>query len=361
MEEEARPVRHEPVMLRECLEYLALPSGGAALDATVGLGGHAAAMLERLGPRGLLIGLDRDPQALARAAERLAEATAGWEGSAVPFRLVRSDFRRLEGALEHTPPLDAALFDLGVSSLQLDVPERGFSFRASGPLDMRMDPESPTTAADLVNHLPEVELARLLWEYGEERHARRIARRIGERRPLRSTAELADAAWGAYPPAARHGRIHPATRTFQALRIAVNQELEAIEPALLTACGRLAPGGRLVVLAYHSLEDRLVKRTFEFLSGRCRCPDGAPACTCGAVPRARILTRKPLTPAEEEVRRNPRARSARLRAIERLPAPPLQPEQPPAVAAAPVRRTSTRVPPPSRGCQATDAPIRSAR
>jgi 16S rRNA (cytosine1402-N4)-methyltransferase len=205
--------------------------------------------------------------------------------------------------------------------MQLDLAGRGFSFRVEGPLDMRMNPEEDVPASDLLRSLPEEELARIIWEWGEERYSRRIARRIVERRstaPLSTTRELADLVWHAYPAKERHGRLHPATRTFQAIRIAVNEELAALEPALMAAAEQLAPGGRIVVLSYHSLEDRIVKRTFEFLAGRCRCPPELPMCRCGAVERCRILTRKPLEPSADEVERNPRARSARLRAVERV-------------------------------------------
>jgi 16S rRNA (cytosine1402-N4)-methyltransferase len=325
-------VRHEPVMTAECLEYLAPRPGGVFVDATLGLGGHAVEILRRIGSSGRLIGLDRDPEAIRRAETRLRDAlesgipaleSAIPSPKSEPFVTARTDFRHLGDALDGAgvDHADGFLFDLGVSSLQLDLAERGFSFRQSGPLDMRMDPEQETTAADLVNHLPEAELARVLWEYGEERYSRRIARRILERRPLKTTSDLAEAVWGAYPPKERYGRIHPATRTFQALRIAVNNELAALEPALLAAVERLRPGGRIVVLSYHSLEDRIVKRALEFLAGRCRCPSELPACACGAVPRVLILTRKPVEPGQEEVARNPRARSARLRAAEKLPEP----------------------------------------
>jgi 16S rRNA (cytosine1402-N4)-methyltransferase len=312
-------VTHEPVMLAECLDYLAPRPGATIVDATLGLGGHSLAMLERIGPEGRLIGIDRDPEALRRAEERLRAACETWGWSACPFTLVHSDFRFLTSALSGSADrIDGLLIDLGVSSMQLDLPERGFSFRGSGPLDMRMDPTTERTAADLVNELRESDLANILWKLGEERYSRRIARRIVERRPLRTTQDLVDAVWGAYPAGERRGRIHPATRTFQALRIAVNDELQAIEPALSLAVRRLSPGGRIVVLAYHSLEDRLVKRTFEYLSGRCRCPPELPVCQCRAREWVRILTRKPVEPSSEEVERNPRARSARLRAVEAL-------------------------------------------
>ena len=313
-------------MLAECLEFLAPRPGAVMVDATLGLAGHSVPLLERVGPTGLLIGLDRDPAALRRAAARLEEACEARSWAGRPFRTVHTDFRELGPALDapgvrDARPVHGFLFDLGVSSMQLDLAERGFSFRAEGPLDMRMDPTSGRPAAHLVNHLPEAELARVLWEYGEERYSRRIARRVVERRqsrPLQTTAELAELAWLSYPPDERRGRIHPATRTFQALRIAVNEELEALEPAIFAAADRLAPGGRIVVMSYHSLEDRIVKRAFEFLAGRCRCPVEIPLCQCGAARRVRILTRKPVQPAEAEIERNPRARSARLRAVESL-------------------------------------------
>jgi 16S rRNA (cytosine1402-N4)-methyltransferase len=310
-------------MLAECLEHLAPQPGDIMVDATLGLGGHARELLHRIGPSGRLVGLDRDTQALVLADARLREACAAWGWSECPLLTARTDFRHLGETLDRSGIGGAAgfLFDLGVSSMQLDQPERGFSFRSPGPLDMRMNPEEGPPAAELVNSLPEAELARILWEYGEERYSRRIARRIVERRqstPLESTQDLVDAVWGAYPPKERHGRIHPATRTFQALRIAVNDELAALEPALHAAADRLAPGGRIVVLSYHSLEDRIVKRTFEYLAGKCRCPGEIPVCICNPEQRVRILTRKPLSPSEAEVARNPRARSARLRAVLRL-------------------------------------------
>jgi 16S rRNA (cytosine1402-N4)-methyltransferase len=314
-------------MLAECLDYLALQPGDAAVDCTLGLGGHSLEMLRRVGPDGRVVGLDRDPEALRRAEARLRNACREWGWTVCPITPIQSDFRNLGEALSHSTlrPLQSAisgfLFDLGVSSMQLDVAERGFSFRESGPLDMRMGPDADQSAEELVNTRSEVNLAQILWEYGEERYSRRIARRIVERRvrePLRTTQDLVDAVWGAYPPKERHGRLHPATRTFQALRIAVNDELAALEPALTGAADHLKSKGRIVVLSYHSLEDRIVKRTFEWLAGRCRCPAELPACACGATERVKILTRKPVEPSAAEVERNPRARSARLRAVERI-------------------------------------------
>lgn len=287
---------HTPVLLSETLRWLDPGPGGVYVDATVGSGGHAEAILERIGPSGLLIGLDRDPEAIAFAQDRLARF-----GEAV--RLVRANFATLRATLQGlgVARVDGVLMDLGVSSLQLARPERGFSFSLTGPLDMRMDPAIPTTAADLVNRLPEHALAEILARYGEEPFARRIAREIVRSRPLRTTEELREAVARAVPRRAWPRRIDVATRTFQALRIAVNQELEALEQALPQAVDVLVPGGRLVVIAFHSLEDRIVK---QFLR---------------RTERVRILTPKPVRPSPEEVRQNPRARSARLRAAEKLP------------------------------------------
>lgn len=309
-------------MLPEVLEALAPRPGGLYLDATVGLGGHASALLEALAPAGRLLGLDQDPEALEIARARLEQVARRCEWLVPePFRLERANFDDLSAVLDRSGEalLRGTLFDLGVSSLQLDRPERGFSFRLEGPLDMRMDPERPRTAADLANRLPEVDLARIIADYGEEHRARRVARAIvqaRERRPLTTTAELAEVVARSVPRTPGL-KIHPATRTFQALRIAVNEELELLPRALETAIRRLEPVGRIAVLAYHSLEDRIVKRAFARLSGHCECPPRLPICACGAEPLLRVLTRKPLMPGEEEVRRNPRARSARLRAAER--------------------------------------------
>lgn len=280
---------HAPVLVAEVVAFLDPRPGKTFLDATVGTGGHAEALLSRGAG---VVGIDRDPEALALARERLA-----------PFgdraTLLRGNFRDLQSLLAPLglPPLDGALFDLGVSSLQLDSPGRGFSFSADGPLDMRMDPDGPTTAADLVNGLPERDLARILFEYGEERYARRIARAIARARPILTTGELASLVARVYPPG-RH-RIHPATRTFQALRIAVNDELSALQKALPAALSLLRPGGVLCVISFHSLEDRIAKRFLrtEALAGR-----------------VEVLTKKPVTPGEKELLRNPRARSAKLRA-----------------------------------------------
>jgi len=310
---------HVPVMRAEVREMLAPRPGGVVVDATVGAGGHAVELLSALAPTGRLIGIDQDPDALAMARERL-DAAAGTHGAT--YTLLRGNFRDLRALLAEAgvEAVDGILFDLGVSSMQLDRPERGFSFRGAGPLDMRMDPAAPVTAADLVRELPERELARIFREYGEERWAGRVARRIvarRARRPIETTDDLAAIVRAAIPargPAA----IDPATRVFQALRIAVNRELEALAEAIEAAVELLRPGGRLVVLSYHSLEDRIVKQTFLRLSGRCFCPRHLPVCVCGARTLLRVLTPKPLVPSDAERAVNPRARSARLRAAERL-------------------------------------------
>lgn len=291
------PPEHVPVLLEAVLEWLRPRPGGVYVDATVGTGGHAERILEACGPTGRLVGIDRDPEALDVAHRRLRRFAGR-------VQLVRGDFADLKALLVRTgvPQVDGVLFDLGVSGLQLAHPERGFSFQLEGPLDMRMDPQQQLTAADLVNRLSERELASLLRRYGEEPFAGRIARSIVRRRPLRTTSDLVAAVEAAVPPGRRPRRIHVATRTFQALRIATNRELECLESALAQVPEVLRPGGRVVVISFHSLEDRLVKRAFR------------------SDPRLVPLVRKPVRPGPEEVRRNPRARSARLRAAERVEA-----------------------------------------
>ncbi len=312
---ETAPV-HVPVLLRETLALLDPQPGGVYVDCTVGLGGHAAAILEHMEGRGLLLGIDRDALALAEAGAALA-----------PFRpqviLVRSDFGRLREILERLAltAVDGILFDLGVSSLQLEAPGRGFSYWRDEPLDMRMDLTQPVSARHLVNGLTEAELAGLIREYGEERWAARIARFIVEarrRQPIETTGQLVEIVKEAVPAPARRTGGHPARRTFQALRIAVNRELELLEAALAQAVEALRPGGRVAVISFHSLEDRLVKQTFRRLAAACVCPPEAPTCTCRATPLVRVLTPQPVVPQPEEVGVNPRARSARLRAAERL-------------------------------------------
>ncbi|HJQ73737.1 MAG TPA: 16S rRNA (cytosine(1402)-N(4))-methyltransferase RsmH [Gaiellaceae bacterium] len=301
---------HVPVMVGEAVEWLRPRPGVFLVDATVGLGGHAAALLAAA-PGARLLGVDRDPSALAVARERLAAA-----GDAVVLRQAHyADLPALLAELGEEGA-DAVLLDLGVSSLQLDDPGRGFSFQAEGPLDMRMGPGAAPSAHEVVNAWSEAELARVIAEYGEEPRARAVARAIVRARPLATTTELAGVI------AAVLGRprpgLHPATRTFQAIRIAVNDELAGLERFLAEGWRLLRPGGRLAVLAYHSLEDRPVKTAFRRWAASCLCPPRAPACTCGWSAKVRILTRRPLRPSDAEVRRNPRARSARLRVVERL-------------------------------------------
>ncbi len=306
------PTRHVPVLLNEVLHYLQPRPGGTYIDATVGGGGHAEAILEASAPDGRLLGLDADPDALGRSHRRLHRF-----GRRVV--LVQAHFDQLENIAhrEGFVPADGILMDLGVSSDQLEDASRGFSFLKPGPLDMRMDPSLSHTAADLVNTLDEAELAHLIRRYGEEPHARRIARAIVRARPIYTTTELADLIARVVPRRPRQ-RLHPATRTFQALRIAINDELGALERALPQALRVLRPGGRLVVISFHSLEDRIVKHFFRREAQDCICPPRQPVCTCGHKAQVRILTRKPVTPGPEEIDRNPRSRSAKLRAVEKL-------------------------------------------
>ncbi len=303
---------HRPVMLEEVLELLAVRPRGTYVDATVGLGGHAEAILVRLRGEGLLVGLDRDPQALQQARERLSSFSN--------CLLFHANYHNLPHLLSREGlHMDGCLLDLGVSSLQLDAPERGFSFRREGPLDMRMDTSSGLTAGELVNHAPLPELARIFRENGEEPRAERIARAIVQRRqrqPLETTLELAELV-AEVARAPRGGKIHPATRVFQALRIEVNRELAGLEPALEEIIDWLKPAGRLVVLGFHRLEDRIVKRVFRRASGKCVCFRPADSCSCPRRQRVSILTRRPLRPSPGELQQNPRARSARLRAVEK--------------------------------------------
>ena len=300
---------HSSVMLREVVEDLAPIPPGVVLDATVGAGGHSAALLERR-PDLICVGLDADPAALAIAARRLGAQA----------RLCRRRFDGLGEVLAElgVATLSGVLFDLGVSSMQLDSPERGFSYRRRGPIDMRMDPAATLCAGRIVNEWPEQRLAVVLRSYGDERHARRIARAIIASRPLRDTLQLAEVVRAAIPARDRRRGGHPAKRSFQALRIAVNAELEQIRPALTQAIDHLVPRGRGVVLSYHSGEDRIVKETLrDAETGGCNCPPKLP-CACGATERIRLLTRRPRRPAPREIQRNPRSESARLRSFEKL-------------------------------------------
>lgn len=305
------------MMLAEVLGFLEPKSGQVIVDGTVGGGGHALEIVKRILADGRLIGIDRDEAALREAAERLKPYSQN-----VIFE--KGNFADLEAIAERLGirAVDGVILDLGASSYQLErAPERGFSFRHDAPLDMRFDTSQGVTARELVNTLSEQELADLIRRFGEERWAKRIAEFIVERRrrkPIETTFELVDVILAAIPVGARPRTIHPATRTFQALRIGVNRELESLQAGLNAAIRLLAKGGRVCVLSYHSLEDRIVKNTFAKYAGRCVCPPALPTCVCGAERTLEILTRRPVTPTKEEIRANPRARSAKLRAAMKL-------------------------------------------
>jgi 16S rRNA (cytosine1402-N4)-methyltransferase len=306
---------HVPVLLEECIEMLKIRPDGIYLDGTLGLGGHSSAIAARL-KDGRLIGIDRDETALRRAGERLN-----------PYMdrvtLVHGSFGNLDAILENLgiPAVDGMLFDLGVSSPQLDEAERGFSYRLDAPLDMRMDRSQSLTAYNVVNGYDETELSRLFFQYGEERHARRIAAAIVRRReekPIETTGELVEVIRSAMPAAALREKQHPAKRSFQAIRIEVNGELREVEQMMAAAPGRLRTGGRLCVITFHSLEDRIVKQGISRCEHGCTCPREAPVCICGFRQTLKNVTGKPILPSPEEQAANPRARSAKLRAAERV-------------------------------------------
>lgn len=305
---------HIPVLYDEVLKLLQPVTGGRYIDGTVGAGGHAGGILELSSPDGQLLGFDRDQSAIDVASERLAAY-----GSRVT--LVNASYATM-GAVAPGIGFDAVdgiLLDLGLSSRQLADAERGFSFIHEGPLDMRFNTSEGESAADLINNLSEEELADIFWRYGEERQSRRIARLVVAHRPLSTTSDLADLIAGNLGrPAGRAGRRHPATQVFQALRIAVNDELAAVEQGIKAALGLLKPGGRLAIISFHSLEDRLVKHSFRDQSRTCVCPPEQPICTCGGNATVKLLTRKAVKASEQEVELNPRSRSARLRAIARF-------------------------------------------
>ena len=306
---------HRPVLLQETLKFLAPERGGLFVDCTVGLGGHSEAILKS-SSESRVLGLDLDPAALDYTRRRLASFGER-------FRAVQANFRQIDLVLREAGERDplGVLADLGVSSLQFDSAERGFSFRFDAPLDMRMDPTTGATAAELLNQLSESEIARIIFEFGEERHSRRIARRIVESReqgkPITTTKELAELVQRALG-GRKWNQIHPATRTFQGLRIAVNRELEGLAQFVESAIDLLEPGGQFVVISFHSLEDRIIKRELRRLSGHCQCPPRLPVCSCGARAAVEILTRRPVTPDAKEIDENPRARSAKLRACRKL-------------------------------------------
>jgi 16S rRNA (cytosine1402-N4)-methyltransferase len=307
---------HITVLYDEVIRLLEPRPGGVYVDGTLGGGGHAFGILQASSPDGILLGFDRDADALAAASRRLS-------GFGKRVRLFHENFTRLAETLAHVGfgSVDGMVLDLGVSSHQLDTGERGFSFQQDAPLDMRMDTASGRTAADLVNALPEQDLERIIRDFGEERWARRIAAVIVAERetaPILTTSQLAGLVKRSIPRAKWEARLHPATRTFQAIRIAVNEELDNLEAGLRTSVASLAVGGRLAVISFHSLEDRIVKNTFNELAKGCVCLKNIPRCVCGKVPVVRKLTGKPVVARQEEVAENPRSRSAKLRAIEKL-------------------------------------------
>ena len=307
---------HIPVLLNETLALLAPERGGIFVDGTLGGGGHAEAVLTRLGQADRLIGIDRDWEAVHAAGERLS--TFGGRFTALHGNFF--DMKALLGEIG-VNEVSGILLDLGVSSHQLDKSARGFSYKTEAPLDMRMDQSAGLSAKDVVNTYPEAELARIFFEYGEERFSRRIAEKIcraREQYPIETTLQLAQIVREAIPAKYRNEPQHPARRTFQALRIEVNGELKGLDHAVEQACDLLQKGGRLCIITFHSLEDRIVKQAFRRFENPCTCPPSAPICICGKVPKAKILTKKPLTASEEEETRNSRSTSAKLRCIEKI-------------------------------------------
>ena len=313
--------RHIPVLLAECLEHLHIQPQHTFVDATLGGAGHSLEVARQLAPEGTLIGIDQDEAAQAAASERLNEIP---EEQRPNIELVRGNFGDMDELLLscEIPGVDAFLFDLGVSSPQLDMKARGFSFKENGPLDMRMDPGKQTlTAAEVINTYNATDLARIIRRYSDEKWASRIADFIVARRaqsPIETSAELVEVIKAAIPASARRAGGHPAKRTFQAIRIEVNSELTVLSAGLEAAVRWLNPGGYLVVISYHSLEDRIVKETMAAGANRCTCPPDLPVCVCGKKPILEVVTRKPILPSAEEVRRNPRARSAKLRVARKL-------------------------------------------
>jgi 16S rRNA (cytosine1402-N4)-methyltransferase len=308
--------RHIPVLLDEALTLLYPERGGVFVDGTLGGGGHAEAVLRRLPESGRLIGIDRDEEALCAAKERL-----GVFGGR--FTALHGNFFNMKELLAAEGVHKAAgiLLDLGVSSYQLDTPGRGFSYKYDAPLDMRMDQGAALTAYDVINTYPEEQLARVIWEYGEERFSRRIARRIvcaRAEKPVETTLELAGIVKAAIPAKFRNEPQHPARRTFQAVRIEVNEELKGLDGAVEEACDLLQKGGRLCIITFHSLEDRIVKQAFRRFENPCTCPPSAPICICGKKPKAKILTKKPLTCSDREEAENPRSSCAKMRCIQRI-------------------------------------------
>lgn len=307
---------HKPVLFAECMEGLAIKPNGIYVDGTAGGGNHSFGIASRLSENGRLIAIDQDEDAIRAATQKL-------EPFCDRVTVVRSNFRQLGTVCDDlgVDQIDGLLLDLGVSSYQLDTAERGFSYQADAPLDMRMDSRNPLTAFDVVNTYTEQQLRRILYDYGEERFSARIASAIlrhREQAPIRTTGELVGIVKSAIPASAKDGGHHPAKRTFQAIRIEVNAELDVIEPALRAAVARLRSGGRIAVITFHSLEDRIVKQTFADLASGCTCPKDLPVCVCGKRPSVKLVNRKPILPSEEEQRENPRSRSAKLRVAEKI-------------------------------------------
>lgn len=304
---------HIPVLYDDVMRLLQPQPGGKYIDGTLGGGGHTAGILERSAPDGRVLAFDRDPEAIAFARQRLAQY-------AERVTYVQGSYAEMEtvAPAHGFTVVDGVLLDLGLSSRQLAAEERGFSFMREGPLDMRFDPTQGETAADLVNNLNAEALADIFWRYGEEQNSRRYARAIIEARPLQTTTELAEVIEEAAPHWVRRKRIHPATQVFQALRIAVNQELRALETGLQAAIELLRPGGRVAVISFHSLEDRFVKNLFRDLTRDCICPPRQPICTCDVEPTLQLVTRKAVMAGDAEIEENPRSRSARLRVAQKL-------------------------------------------
>lgn len=305
---------HEPVLLQETIEGLKIEPSGVYVDCTLGGGGHAYEVASLMSSQGIFVGIDQDQDAVEAATERL-------KGLPPDIRIVKNNFSKLEVVLEEQriTKVNGFLADLGVSSFQLDNPDRGFSYQHDAPLDMRMDASKELTAADIVNNFDEEEISRILWEYSEEKWSKRIASFIVEQRqkkPIETTGELVQIIKDAIPARARRTGPHPAKRVFQALRIAANHELVYLAKVLDTMVEYLAPGGRVCIISFHSLEDRIVKKIFREHARGCTCPPGFPECVCGKVPLLKIITRKPIETSSEEKERNPRARSAKLRIAE---------------------------------------------
>lgn len=321
MSEMTSEYRHTPVLLAECLEQLTLQTQHAFVDATLGGAGHSFEVAKRLGHEGTLIGIDQDEVALAAARKKLESLP---EQTRPALELLHGNFGELDGLLTsaEVPGIDAILFDLGVSSVQIDTPSRGFSFKEEAPLDMRMDPSTQTqTAAEIVNTYNAADLTRIIRAYSDEKWASRIADfivREREKEPFETSGQLVEVIKAAIPASARRAGGHPAKRTFQALRIEVNSELDVLRRGLDAAIRWLNPKGRIAVISYHSLEDRIVKDAFASMANRCTCPPDLPVCVCGKEPILKVVTRKPILPTPEEIESNPRARSAKLRVAQKL-------------------------------------------